>query len=97
MSWYKDKGAKKRRPSITLSGEDSFGWEGVSNIEDSYNVVTVKIANKIHNFYLWSGKTVESAKSLYDNKDYIQSLKMLKKYSFDISSCEEDSDGPVSG
>ena len=38
---------------------------------------------------------VKSAKKLYASEDYDKSLKMLKKYAFDINSVEEDEDSDV--
>jgi hypothetical protein len=90
MSWYNaSKNGKKRR--ITIASKDGyFDWCSENKIDDSYNIVSIKTASTIHNFYIWSSKTVESAKTLYASKDYDKSLKMLKKYSFDINSVDED-------
>ena len=84
MSWYKNKEIKKR-PTIKLTQEESFEWVKVSQLDNSYNIATVKVSDKTHNFYLWSAKTVQSAKELYENEEYSKSLKMLKKYCFDIT------------
>jgi hypothetical protein len=94
MSWY-DASKKRKKRRIALKSEDgSFDWCSENNIDDSYNVVSVRIASTTHNFYIWSPKTVASAKKLYASKDYDKSLKMLKKYSFDISSVDDgESDG----
>ena len=81
MSWYKN----KERPTIKLAQDESFEWVDVSQIDNSYDIVTIKLAEKTHNFYLWSSKTVQSAKKLYDNEDFVKSLKMLKKYCFDMN------------
>lgn len=92
MSWY-DASKTKKKKRISINSEDgSFEWCSENNIDNSYNVVSVKIANTVHNFYLWSEKTVKSAKKLYASEDYDKSLKMLKKYSFDINSVEDEED-----
>ena len=90
MSWYDASKTQKKRRIAIKSEDGSFEWCSENSIDDSYNVVSIRIANTVHNFYLWSDKTVNSAKSLYADKEYDKSLKMLKKYSFDISSVDDE-------
>jgi hypothetical protein len=90
MSWYNASKDKKRKRIAVKTEDGSFEWQSENNIDDSYNIVTIKVADTVYNFYLWSEKTVGSAKKLYASKDYEKSLKMLKKYSFDINSVEEE-------
>lgn len=89
-NWYTNNNDnKKRRTSIKLH-KGSFSWENTIFMDNSYNVVVVKIADAKYNFYLWSKKTVKTAKSLYEEGSFDKSIKMLKKYSFDLNIIEDE-------
>jgi hypothetical protein len=90
-NWYKTKSSNKsRRSPIVLGDSDGFMWEDTNLINNSYNIVTVKLASKTHHFYLWSAKTVKTARVLYDDGNLDKSLKMLKKYAFDVNTIEDE-------
>jgi len=86
QNWYKISN-KKRKP-IVINDDGDFVLESIKNIDGSYNIVTVAIANNKYNFYLWSDKTVKTAQKLYNNKNFKKSLAVLKKYSFDVKTQE---------
>jgi len=90
QNWYKLTG-KKRKPIVIADG-DNFIWESVRNIDGSYNIVTIALANNKYNFYLWSEKTVKTANKLYKKEEFKKSLNMLKKYSFDVKAQETKDD-----
>jgi len=90
QNWYRSSG-KKREP-IVISDGDSFEWESVRDIDGSYSIVTVAVADSRYNFYLWSSKTVKTAQKLHSKESFKKSLNMLKKYSFDVKVQEKDSD-----
>jgi hypothetical protein len=86
-NWYKSKSSgKAKRDPIVLGENETFSWEGTNKIDNSYSIISIKLGSKNHNFYMWSQKTIKSAKKLYDDDNHQQSLKMLKKYAFDVSS-----------
>jgi len=91
QNWYKAKKSNQnKRVAITIKDGEELEWDYVEKNKNSYNVVSVKIASSTFNFYLWSDKTVKTAKNLYNVGDFEGSLKTLKKYSFDVNVVESD-------
>ena len=88
-NWYQLKSNKAKRDPIVIQDCDNFEWESNNNMSDSYNVVTIKLASSKYNFYLWSEKTVKTAKKLYEDKNFKKSLNMLKKYSFEVNKMDQ--------
>lgn len=86
QNWYK-LSEKKRKP-IVINDDCDFEWNSIRNIDGSYNVVSISIAGKKYNFYLWSDKTVKTANKFHQKGDFKKSLNMLKKYSFDVKTQE---------
>ena len=89
-NWYKKQNKKARRKTIVLKEGESFDWQGDTHIDGSYSVVTAKVGESVCNFYIWSKKTVASAKDLFAEGEFGKSLNMLKKYSFEANFMEED-------
>ena len=89
-NWYKKQNEKSRRQSVVLKDGESFEWQDDTHIDGSYSVVTAKVGEAVCNFYLWSKKTVKTAKKLFDEGEYKKSLNMIKKYSFEANFMEED-------
>jgi hypothetical protein len=89
-NWYKKQNKKTRRQSLVLAKGEAFLWENDTNIDGSYSVVTARVGDSVCNFYIWSKKTVKTAKNLFEEGDFEKSLNMLKKYSFEANFMEED-------
>lgn len=89
-NWYQKKSNKAKRKPIVLADGQDFDWVEVTNVDGSYNVITIKIGNSTHNFYLWSDKTAKTAKSLHSKGNFKKSLNLLKKYSFEMNTIEEE-------
>jgi len=82
QNWYKKSG--KKRDPIVIGDDQEFEWVNIRDIDGSYSVVNVILAGSSYNFYLWSNKTIKTAKKLYEKNNFKKSLNMLKKYSFDV-------------
>lgn len=89
-NWYKKQSKKERRQTFTFEEGDEFIWENDTTIDNSYTVVTAKISDSVCNFYIWSKKTVKTARKLYEEGELERSLNMLKKYSFEANFMEEN-------
>ena len=89
-NWYKTQNKKERRKSVVLEEGESFEWQDDTHVDGSYSVVTAKVGNSVCNFYLWSKKTVKTAKNLFKEGEFKKSLNMIKKYSFEANFMEED-------
>jgi hypothetical protein len=89
-NWYKKQNKKARRKSIVLEDSESFEWHDDTSIDGSYSVVTAKVGDSVCNFYMWSKKTVKTAKNLFNEGEFSKSLNMLKKYSFEANFMESD-------
>jgi len=90
QNWYKSSNSK--RNPIVMGEKEDFLWESVRDIDGSYSVVSIKVAETRYNFYIWSSKTVKTAHTLYEKSSFKKSLNMLKKYSFDVKINSEDGD-----
>lgn len=88
-NWYQKKSNKTKRNPIVLADGESFKWQDTTNVDGSYNIITIHVGENVHNFYLWSDKTTKTAKSLYNKGSFKKSLNILKKYSFEANTLEE--------
>ena len=89
-SWYKNKEDGSRRRPIKMGSDSTFKWVESAKIENCYSIVTANVNDVTYNFYVWSDKTVKTARKYYDNQEFDSSLSLLKKYSFDINHLEEE-------